>query len=1136
MAQSPGCPLCGEVLKLRGKGLYRCKNSNCPLFRTVKRAATEEELEGFAREFREEQRKYSAEKSAKSSSDGGGSSGKTIYAFDINDNRQYQVTKVSTESGQEKMLKGLTCPHCGGAVIQNTNVKTRTDDPYPKRNIYLCGNCNHQFIYAQLALPSGPEPRHSLPPHKPQLVLPPHEQLELPPHEDEPEPVEHGKEKYRCPRCSDGLDYDIGKYIPLNRHSDWIGIYTQVGILGERSYDWGIDYGHCKQPFIIISETRREHTKTEDGTISIIKISIGGPVTLRRPNSDEYLMIQKQMARVDTKSKLKGLQSALTTAGTPQERSEIRSRIKDVGKKYSTHWGGINYDQITGALISFGRKQGFKEDAYQRMKAVLRESGVSSNDINDIVRKSTNAGEFEHLASRRILGRGRRAFKQRTDEGLAKLAERHGLSDDEYNKLRKRAQERSSGDLGFFAKIGQKGGDTSKRMVLALGLIIVGVILAAFMQEQMFLWGFLVFAFYSILPNPENMEYTDDITDEVLKGLKNADKSDNTMSEGGTRRMQLLAPLMPVLMYTKAMRYSRENRYNTGIATLRVILRVLGIVLIGLGLYQSAIPMAGFVYMIFVFASYYSLPIRYDIDKPDEFMGSIFRFLLGFFVPLSLLGLFGEGSGVLFWITLAFLLVFPVAHAKSEANALNMAATAGESQREMLDKMLFVGIMVFAVLVFMGLFNMGDLGFEGTSATVFWASWGIGLFAGVLSPAETRPYTGMLVIAVVFFLFMTGPGQQAVGSAFLGQWWPLFHNTMNSFTEPFGGLFETLEGTFGQTFTLLTNPVGYANQVMEGTYQKNPTGATGAYGVEIESINIPPIFPNSPAIATFNVKNVGPVRASNVMLFIEVPSEFDFIKFSSGNMEPFSIKTSDDKDNIRYAVTYDYFNMDLNEVTPFMFVMSVDCDTVNRMEPIRIEQYKIRDHFIPVKLIAQYEYSVESTHTVEFISNEKWKTMSAEGTFVPQKMMSFISTSPAKLSVGSFDQPIVESTPFYIGFNLSSAEGADSEILWNWIEPVPGRTVLTVDVPEDIRPTMDSCIPEGRSIGDKFVWEGNDLKNAIFCYNQLGLDLSPGINTISPPSKTFLITANSTFRFSRWHDKETRFEFSDVCNITNIGN
>ncbi len=1142
MAQSPGCPLCGEVLKLRGKGLYRCKNSNCPLFRTVKRAATEEELAEFARKFREEQRNYSAEKSAKSSSVRGGSSGKAIYALDINDNKQYSVTRVSSESGQEKMLKGLTCPHCGGAVIQNTNVKTRIDDPYPKRNIYLCSNCNHQFIYIPVTRPNM---NMEIEPQQMTIQFP-KEEPRIKEHAPEPEPVEHEKGKYRCPRCSDGLDYNISHYIPLNRHPDgWRGIYTGVGIPGE-SYDWGLDYGHCKQPFII-NGSRTEHRDNEG---NVIKVSISGPVTLRAPNSDEYLMIQKQMARVDTKSKLKELRSALATAGTPQERREILNGIKNVGEKYKTYWGGIDYDQTTGAFNNFGRKQGFKEDSYQRMKAILSDMGMNRDQINDIIGDSKNGGEFEQRASSALLRNGllsgnRRSFKQKLDEGLAKLAERHGLSEEEYSKLRKRAQERSSGDLGFFAKLGHKGGDTSKRMFMALALIISGVIISAFMQDQMFLWGFLVFAFYSILPNPEKIEYTDDITDEVLKSMKNADKADNTMSEGGTRRAQLLAPLMPVLMYTRAMRYSRENRYNTGIATLRVILRVLGIVLIGLGLYQSAIPMAGLVYMLFVFGAYYSLPIRYDIDKPDEFMGSIFRFLLGFVVPLSLLGLFGQGSGVLFWITLAFLLVFPVAHAKSEANALNMAATAGESQREMLDKMLFVGIMVFAVLVFMGLFNMGDLGFEGTSATVFWASWGIGLFAGVLSPAETRPYTGMLVIAVVFFLFMTGPGQQAVGSAFLGQWWPLFHNTMNSFTEPFGGLFETLEGTFGQTFTLLTNPVGYANQVMEGTYQKNPTGATGAYGVEIESINIPPLFPNSPAIATFNIKNVGPVPASNVMVYVEVPNDFYFIHIGS-DMDvnnPYASEKTKNGD-IRYLITAsengvasDYFDMDLNEIRPFMFMMYTDCDRVMDRQNSRDFQYEIRDNFIPVKIIVQYDYSVESTHTLEFISYENWKIMSAAGTFVPQKKVSFISTSPAKLSIGSFDQPIVENTPFYIGFNLSSAEGADSEILWSWDKPVPGRTVVTLNVPEELQNTLKSCIPPSNTpcSGDTCTWTEmppTTIKNSVFCYNQIGLDLSPLVNDVSPPSKTFLITANSTFRFSRWHDRETRFEFSDVCNIT----
>lgn len=880
-----------------------------------------------------------------------------------------------------------------------------------------------------------------------------------------------------CPHCRIKLE-NLREHIPrVKDPAGWGDIYERVGT---GPFDWGV-CDSCKHPFIIFDRNR-----------------------LRRPTLSERLRIEKLIARYNTMKKLRNLREATNRPRrSSNELKQIEEEAKKVRDEYGHKWGGITINPRTGEPVWDDTQVGFREEALAKRRQLLRDRGLSNDEIDEMERGSYNFGEFDRrsyvrLGRFRPLGRQRRDYNQALDEEENLLADKHKLSDEEKEKYRRKRQERSSFDLGFFNKIGQKVGHTNERVAGSIITIIAGLMIASFMRDMWFFYGFVCFGFYGLLPTPGEVSYNDDILGKFAEATKKEaeHEAEYTVSERPPPVSARLGPLLPALMFARASVLNRDNTYNSGIAFTKVILKVAGIFFIGIALYASPLPMAPIAYLLFAFGAYYSLPISYDVENPEEFFGSTIRFLLGFFVPYSIWALFD--IGLLFWISMAFLFVFPVAKAKSEAKALNMAVTAGESHREMMDKfIIFLPIMLLVVLVYMGLFKTGGIaGIEGTPNTVFWVVWGLGMFSGALSPSEVRPWTGVFVITVTFFLLMSGPGQQDMFSVIFGQWWPTLHNTLSTITEPFGELFDTLQNTFGQTFLLLTNPMGFAQRIMEGSYEPNPRGPTGAFGVEIENLQVPAIYPGTTAMLTMNVHNVGPEKGKNVRVKVEVPDDLKDVI----TVEP-------------DGGTFNVPEIESGFIIPLFFTLDTDCDKLKSggLRPTD------RNKYIRVNVSVEYDYEVSSWMPLTIISDQEWRERSAKGTFTLSKVPSHISTSPVKLSIGSFEQPLIagNNRRFYLGFNLTSAEGTKSAILWENVKVTMNYTGLG----------ETNCKPPAKDSAGKppFEWEGKDIKNrAVFC--TFGSTPDPGA-----PSKTYYIRANASFRFQKWETKDTLFAFSDVC-------
>lgn len=558
-----------------------------------------------------------------------------------------------------------------------------------------------------------------------------------------------------------------------------------------------------------------------------------------------------------------------------------------------------------------------------------------------------------------------------------------------------------------------------------------------------------------------------------------------------------------------------NNRYSTGIAVSKSMLKIVILFFFGWGFFVTDLPFRGFLLLVFFFTAYFTVPGEYSTDEPQKFMEGILRpplaILLAWFV---FFGIFK--STELAWLTMAFFAVLPVvSERRNIARAIGNAGSGVTTTYETVDKFIFAILMIIGAgsVMWGGGMNL-DLGT--IFGNIFFPFWIVAFLGGLTSPAQVRPYTGVIVLVMVFIFYTAGTGEQIVGQGFFGEWWPTAHNAITSLTEPLGEMFSTLQGTFGQTFLLLTNPVGFSKQIMEGSYVKSPTGPTGSYGVEIENLQIPALYPGTPNMATLNIKNVGPVKARNVVVRIGMPAEFKDVLTLQGRG---NINLDDNK--IDKSEIPEFGEMNPNFIVPLFFIIDAsDCDAIKKSG--WFSRLSDRNRYIRVNVSVEYDYEVSSWMPLTVISDQEWRDRTIKGTFNPVKVQSYISTSPVKLSLGSFDQPLVAGDmPFYIGFNSTSAEGKGSKIL---------DAEVVLEYPKEIETDQGGpdCKPKGNN--GELTWHFNDKPDppnsirfqAVFC-------TFPKTPDPVAPSKTYYIQANSTFRFEKTETKDTLFTFSDVC-------
>ncbi|UCC91344.1 MAG: hypothetical protein JSV39_03445, partial [Candidatus Aenigmatarchaeota archaeon] len=184
---------------------------------------------------------------------------------------------------------------------------------------------------------------------------------------------------------------------------------------------------------------------------------------------------------------------------------------------------------------------------------------------------------------------------------------------------------------------------------------------------------------------------------------------------------------------------------------------------------------------------------------------------------------------------------------------------------------------------------------------------------------------------------------------------------------------------------------------------------------------------------------------------------------------------------------------------------------------------ELRKKFIPLNVSVIYDYEADSELSIDFISEKEWKRRVSADELVTGIVQSRMVTSPVKLSISTFDQPLREDQPFAVGFEIKSGEGKNSLV---------EDATIEILYPSEFSSTK--CIGAGTfeykgcEEGEcKIVWEVSEADEegkAIWC-NFEDSDIQMG----EAPTKTYIVKAHADYTFRRWKTKSTEIRFGGYC-------
>lgn len=835
------------------------------------------------------------------------------------------------------------------------------------------------------------------------------------------------------------------------------------------------------------------------------------------------------------------------------ERLKNRRGVGGVGGH--GQWKDAKGDMLgeIGEALGTGRKrQNFGDQAkkherkFDIERRFIDEFGVRPEQIDRLPR------EQQGEAGQRLA-----QIQQEVDQGIESEATRQSKNHFERSRW---------GISRTLGNIGEKTGPNIKNAVFSLVLVSIGIFIAAAIGSTWLIIAACFAGLYVVTPNPEKTKY---------RGAP---------------------PVAGLGMF--GLMFNKENGINSGIATVKGISKIMVLMGLGMTLLESEIPLSALA--LFIFCLYIAaggMHITYDPRRPDQIMESAMRLFFVIFASITIFGLpFIATQGSIFKapavgiLYLAFFAIIPKpTDNENLARVLGRGLAGVSANYEFFDKIIFIVIMLLSMgasFLNLGVGYEGGLGIGffsgGPFGIVFSALWVIGLIVGLATPSDARPAVGILIVFVAFLTFGSTVGEQAMGSAFFGQWWPTIHNTANEILEPMGELFDQIGQTFGQSFLLLTNPVQYATQITQGQYTENPLGPTGAYGLELENFNVDSIYLDEDFSIRFELANKGPYTARNLRLSIASTETNDYVRDPTYNENPDGELTATGND-LRYDykkwTVYEYVpapgvdsghpvaagnGIIPQDVKPFFYTAKFGCSEVGNTEwgpewiqeqrEKKIAQEDLREYYISYMVNYTYEYGVDSNLQVEFISDEEWNNRVRNDNLVRGQVASLVSTAPVKLSIGAMDQPIREGMPFFIGFNITSMEGRKSaigeadvmvQVPKAFGEPasctgglLPPDTLTSPQISDSEYDTIRNSGNNGRfySVDEPydvnvlaFALEKDDPKH-IFC--QWSGKAADGTNQPelgNVPSKKYTVFANSTYEFTKWDTEDTLINFRDVC-------
>lgn len=403
-----------------------------------------------------------------------------------------------------------------------------------------------------------------------------------------------------------------------------------------------------------------------------------------------------------------------------------------------------------------------------------------------------------------------------------------------------------------------------------------------------------------------------------------------------------------------------------------------------------------------------------------------------------------------------------------------------------------------AILLFF--FVMIGIGFFDPSILIGGLVWLVLLFIGLTSPDETRPYLGIFAFILAFFIFSFTVGGEVVGQAFFGEFWPTVQDFTQTNLAPIKDAVKDAFKSFGQIFKLVSNPAGYARDIVEGIYV-NPTtrGSVGAYGLKIEDFSLEKVVLLRPFTIALALNNLGASDAKNVVTDMQ---------FSGKDASDFSIEPK---------LPVSETSIEQESPKDYLFRGEISCDTVRKHD-------LGKKYIIPLNVTTSYDYHMDSKLELEFVSQAERERRVKAKTLQRVKKQSEISASPAALAI-SMDlyQPVGSDEPFFVDFKLEPKESGgviDNAIVETtfppeFFDPKAGE-LKCISRKGEIEPTTEGGVKW--AINEKIPEEGLVLT----CNFKDGIKLDK-------PSKTFLVTAKTDFRFTSAKSKSLKFQFGSSC-------
>ncbi|MBI4181385.1 MAG: ABC transporter permease [Candidatus Aenigmarchaeota archaeon] len=665
-------------------------------------------------------------------------------------------------------------------------------------------------------------------------------------------------------------------------------------------------------------------------------------------------------------------------------------------------------------------------------------------------------------------------------------------------------------------------------------LLGAGVVLANAYNSTLFLVAFLSWILYYVIPAPSEFEVKPPKwVNKMLPYGHGARFSGTSVRNPLPQARRLEASFAYIPDAWNGMWGGNRGRHHLRSAWLRTMFKVLTILFLSLAFLNSTFPFANLAAILAAFIGYYSLGISFRQDEPSEYVESLGRFILGLIIiPFMILANIFD-SFVLAIIGFAFFAIPPII--KNEGDV--------QGQKVIQEGPLRV---IFILCMLIALFGSGTLSWATSEQGTFlgFPTWGLGqlsvlgdlflyfwlvtFIAGAFSPAETRPYTGFLMLGVAVLIFALGPGTQEFGSALLGPWFPTIYEGLSQVVTPIGSAFGGIGNLFGNAFFLITNPTGYAQSILNGSYAKDPdSGLAGAFGVEITDTRTSPIVVGQPYTAFIKIQNKGYYEARNVEVSLRLgakaPEEREGRIRIGGTGAGDEIVTLQGLGFTASSVgggarcTTENCSVWMDEKDPAKATADPAARNVLQKVDLRqlffqsdgtfcpaVQQFNLREQFIPLDATVSYDYEIDSTLEVEVISQREWNRLLATNQFFTQnKIPSSFNNAPVRLNLDTLEQPIREGTPLYVALHLDSAKkngkASDARIKLH----LPDGLVVRACTPKEqdfIGPKIDS---------GALIWTPTELKGSNLVYCTL-MPLSLG----STPSRTFQITAHADYRFT----------------------